>query len=109
MPVITRILETVLYVDDLDVVVTFYRDVLGLHILDASPRLVLFDAGQGTILLVFRRGATISGLDFSGGWIPPHDGHGPVHLAFAIATEEALGAWELPGHAGYVGSLLDGS
>jgi catechol 2,3-dioxygenase-like lactoylglutathione lyase family enzyme len=94
MPVITRILETALYVDDLDEVIAFYRDVLGLRVLDASPRLVSLDAGQATILLVFRRGATVSGLDTSGGWIPPHDGRGPVHLAFAIATE-ALDEWEL--------------
>ena len=94
MPVITRILETALYVDDLDAVVAFYRDVLGLRVLEASPRLVAMDAGQATVLLLFGRGATDSGLDTSGGWIPPHDGQGPVHLAFAIATE-ALGAWAM--------------
>jgi catechol 2,3-dioxygenase-like lactoylglutathione lyase family enzyme len=94
MPVITRILETALYVDDLDAVVAFYRDILGLRVLDASSRLVSLDAGQATVLLLFRRGATVSGLDTSGGRIPPHDGQGPVHLAFAIATD-TLGMWEL--------------
>ena len=94
MPSITRILETALYVDDLDAVVAFYQDVLGLRVLDAGPRMVSLDAGQATLLLLFRRGATVSGFDASSGWIPPHDGQGPVHVAFAIATE-ALGAWEL--------------
>jgi catechol 2,3-dioxygenase-like lactoylglutathione lyase family enzyme len=28
-----------------------------------------------------------------GGTIPPHDGHGPVHMALSIAADE-LGAWE---------------
>ena len=28
-----------------------------------------------------------------GGTIPPHDGNGPVHIAFAIAAGE-LAAWE---------------
>jgi catechol 2,3-dioxygenase-like lactoylglutathione lyase family enzyme len=28
-----------------------------------------------------------------GGTIPPHDGHGPVHIAFSIAAEERA-AWE---------------
>jgi catechol 2,3-dioxygenase-like lactoylglutathione lyase family enzyme len=93
-PVITRILETALYVDDLNAAVAFYRDILGLCVLEASPRLVSLDAGQATVLLVFRRGATVSGLDTSSGRIPPHDGQGPAHLAFAIATE-ALGAWEI--------------
>ena len=94
MPVITRILETALYVDDLDAVVAFYRDVLGLRVLETGTRLVSIDAGQATVLLLFRRGATVSGLDTSGGRIPPHDGRGPVHLAFAIASE-ALDAWVL--------------
>ena len=94
VPLITRILETALYVDDLDAVVAFYRDVLGLSVLNASPRLVSFDAGHATVLLLFRRGATASGLATTSGWIPPHDGQGPVHLAFAIAPE-TLGAWEL--------------
>jgi catechol 2,3-dioxygenase-like lactoylglutathione lyase family enzyme len=93
VPGITRILETALYVDDLDLVVAFYRDVLGLRVLDASARLVSMDAGEATVLLVFQRGATVSGLHAPGGWIPPHDGHGPVHLAFAIAAE-TLAAWE---------------
>ena len=28
-----------------------------------------------------------------GGTIPPHDGHGPLHVAFAV-TAEALREWE---------------
>ena len=91
-PVITRMLETALYVDDLDEAVAFYRDVLNLQVLNATDRLVSMDAGQATVLLLFRRGATVSGLKMPTGWIPPHDGQGPVHLAFAISTE-ALEPW----------------
>ena len=91
-PVITRMLETALYVDDLDQAVAFYRDVLNLHVLNAGDRLVSMDAGQATVLLLFRRGATASGLKTPTAWIPPHDGQGPVHLAFAISTE-ALEPW----------------
>jgi catechol 2,3-dioxygenase-like lactoylglutathione lyase family enzyme len=93
MPPISRILETALYVDDLEVVTAFYRDVLGLRVLDAGERLVAMDAGQATILLLFRRGATLAGADTPGGRIPPHDGHGPVHMAFAV-TSDALDDWE---------------
>lgn len=93
MPAINRILETALYFDDLDAGVAFYRDVLGLRMLTASPRLVVFDAGQATVLLLFRRGATADGLKSGEDWIPPHDGHGPAHLAFAVATE-TLADWE---------------
>jgi catechol 2,3-dioxygenase-like lactoylglutathione lyase family enzyme len=93
MPAITRLLETALYVDDVPGVVAFYRDVLGLRALDEGSRLVPMDAGQGTVLLVFKRGATLNDVDLPGGRIPPHDGSGPAHLAFAIPTE-SMNEWE---------------
>jgi catechol 2,3-dioxygenase-like lactoylglutathione lyase family enzyme len=92
-PLITRVLETALYVDDVAAIVPFYRDVLGLRVLDVSPRLAVMDAGQSTVLLLFRRGSTIAGLETAGGRIPPHDGAGPIHMAFAIAAD-AFSAWE---------------
>ena len=46
------------------------------------------------MLLLFRRGATLETVHMPGGTIPPHDGHGPSHLAFAIAAD-ALPVWEL--------------
>jgi catechol 2,3-dioxygenase-like lactoylglutathione lyase family enzyme len=91
-PVIDRILETALYTDDLDRTAAFYRDVLGLRVLESGPRLVAMDAGQATVLLLFRRGATAAGSATPGGWIPPHHANGPAHLAFAV-TEGSLDAW----------------
>jgi catechol 2,3-dioxygenase-like lactoylglutathione lyase family enzyme len=94
MPSIERILETALYVDDLDRATAFYRDVMGLRVLDSGPRLVAMDAGHASILLLFKRGATLAGADLGAeGRIPPHDGGGPVHFAFAIRAEELPG-WE---------------
>ncbi len=46
MPTLERILETALYVDDLDRAAAFYHDVLGLRILDAGPRLVAMTPGR---------------------------------------------------------------
>ena len=92
MPTITRILETALYVEDLPRATAFYRDVLGLAVMREGARLVAIDAGRGTVLLLFQRGATTEGLRFPSGWIPPHDGSGPAHFAFAIETDE-LEAW----------------
>ena len=86
-------LETALYFDDLEAGVAFYRDVLGLRVLDASARLVAMDAGASTVLLLFRRGATVQGANTPGGRIPGHDGSGPVHLAFAI-PRESIAEWE---------------
>ena len=94
MPAIERVLETALYCDDLDRAAAFYRDVMGLRILDAGPRLVAVDAGNASVLLLFKRGATLAGANLgSASYIPPHDGEGPVHLAFAIRPEE-LSVWE---------------
>jgi catechol 2,3-dioxygenase-like lactoylglutathione lyase family enzyme len=93
MPAITRLLETALYVDDMDRATGFYRDVLGLRVLDASPRLVAMDAGASTLLLLFRRGATLDGAAIPGGWIPPHNGEGPAHVAFAVDAAD-LPSWE---------------
>ena len=105
MPPIARILETSLYVDDLDRAKAFYRDVIGLTTLLEGPRLVAFDASGGTVLLLFRSGATREGVRFPAGFIPPHDGSGPVHVAFAIAAE-SLPAWEA--HLEARGIAIDG-
>jgi len=93
MPRIRRVLETALYVDDMDRAVAFYRDVLGLRPMGGGPRLTPLDAGEGSVLLLFRRGATVEGLDFAGGRIPPHDGSGPAHFAFAVELG-SLPEWE---------------
>ena len=92
-PSIRRVLETALYVEDMDRAVDFYRDALGLRVMGGGPRLTPLDAGEGTVLLLFRRGATADGLEFDGGRIPPHDGSGPAHLAFAVDAG-TLGEWE---------------
>jgi catechol 2,3-dioxygenase-like lactoylglutathione lyase family enzyme len=88
-----RVVETALYVDDMERAVAFYRDALGMRPMGIGGRLTAMDAGAGTVLLLFRRGATNEGLAFLGGWIPPHDGSGPLHVAFAIGAAE-LETWE---------------
>jgi len=93
MPPIAHLLETALYVEDMDRATAFYRDVLGLRVLDASARLVAMDAGASTLLLLFRRGATVDGAVTPGGWIPPHNGEGPAHVAFAVTAAD-LPSWE---------------
>ncbi|MFQ5747658.1 MAG: VOC family protein [Gemmatimonadota bacterium] len=89
---VERVLETALYVDDLDRATRFYRDVMGLRPLTANDRIVALDAGKGTVLLLFRRGASAGGVETPNGPIPPHDGHGPGHFAFAI-ERDSLDGW----------------
>lgn len=90
---VQRTLETALYCDDLPRAVAFYRDVLGARVLDQTARFAALDAGAGSVLLLFRRGASAAGVTFPGGWIPPHDGTGPTHVAFAIPAADLPG-WE---------------
>jgi catechol 2,3-dioxygenase-like lactoylglutathione lyase family enzyme len=92
-PRIERILETALYVDDLGRATRFYHEVLGLEPLLEDAKLCVFDAGRQTILLLFLRGGSTSESVLPGGRIPPHDGGGPLHMAFAVASEDLPG-WE---------------
>ncbi|MBS7699378.1 MULTISPECIES: VOC family protein [unclassified Chelatococcus] len=92
-PKLGRILETALYVDDLDRAARFYRDVLGLAVLTSDSRFFAFDVGGANVLLLFKRGSTLETVTLPGGTIPPHDGHGPLHVAFAVTTAD-LGGWE---------------
>jgi len=45
------------------------------------------------VLLLFKRGSSLALQTSPGGSIPPHDGSGPLHVAFAIDAGE-LEAWE---------------
>ena len=78
------VLETALYVDDLPRAADFYERLLGMRRLFGDERLVALDAGRRSVLLLFRRGTTLETVRMPGGTIPPHDGHGPVHVAFAV-------------------------
>jgi catechol 2,3-dioxygenase-like lactoylglutathione lyase family enzyme len=93
LPKLAGVIETALYVDDLDRARSFYEEVLGLAALTSDSRFLAFDVGGRSVLLLFRRGSTLESLHLPGGTIPPHDGSGPIHMAFAIAAAE-LAAWE---------------
>lgn len=92
-PALGGVLETALYVDDLARARAFYADVLGLGLLYQDARLCAFAVGTRSVLLLFPRGGALKTVTMPGGTIPPHDGSGPLHVAFAIAAGE-LGAWE---------------
>ena len=93
MPKLDHVLETALYVDDLGRAAGFYADFLGLAPLYADERLRAFAVGGRSVLLLFRRGASLETMRMPGGTIPPHDGSGPLHVAFAIAADD-LAQWE---------------
>jgi catechol 2,3-dioxygenase-like lactoylglutathione lyase family enzyme len=88
-----RVLETCLYVENLDRAAAFYEQVLGLATLTSDGRFRAYDVGGKSVLLLFLRGATLETVRMPGGTIPPHDGHGPLHMAFAVSAVE-LPQWE---------------
>ena len=92
-PKLGRVLETALYVDDLERAAAFYEQVLGLASVSKDSRFHAYDVGGTSILLLFKRGSTLETVHLPGGTIPPHDGHGPIHMAFAVGAGD-LPAWE---------------
>jgi catechol 2,3-dioxygenase-like lactoylglutathione lyase family enzyme len=83
-----RVLETVLYVDDLDVASRFYADVLGLEQDSAQAGLFSFFKIGQAMLLLFDPKASATDR----GSIPPHGAHGRGHACFAVAASE-LAPW----------------
>jgi catechol 2,3-dioxygenase-like lactoylglutathione lyase family enzyme len=83
-PQIRRVLETSIYCRELAVCRQFYQELLGGAPMLEGPRLVAFDAGEGTVLLLFQRGQTERPLATPGGEVPGHGTQGPSHVAFAI-------------------------
>ncbi len=81
------ILETSLYVEDLQRSTRFYQTLFGLEVIDAGERLVALHIAHRQILLLFKKGLSAQ-LPLT-----PHDGAGQLHLAFAIPASE-LGEWE---------------
>lgn len=88
----SRIFETALYVREPSASAEFYERVLGLTPVSTADGLVAMDSGGGTVLLLFRDGASVEGTSFPGGWIPPHGASGPSHFALAI-RESTLDDW----------------
>ena len=93
MPRLNRIIETSLYVDDLDRARRFYGEVLELDQMLQTKSLIAYDVNKSSVLLVFKRGASAGTQVLPGGTIPPHDGSGPLHVCFAIDAEDLAG-WE---------------
>ncbi len=92
MAAITRILEAVLYVADAERAKSFYCEVLGFRVIDRYERGFSLDVGGNSVLLLFQHGASLRGARTPGGWIPPHDGSGQQHIAFAVSAGE-LDEW----------------
>ena len=92
-PPLVNVLETALYVGDMELARDFYQSLPGLPALFTDARLCAYDVGCKIVLLLFQKGSTLETVHMPGGTIPPHDGSGPVHFAFGIAAGD-LARWE---------------
>ena len=76
-PRIGLVLETALYVDDLQRSVEFYQRVLGFSSAsDGSDRLWALNVTQDQVLLLFNKGASVQATVTPFGTIPPKAGAG---------------------------------
>lgn len=93
MPRVTGVLETCIHVEDIKRSADFYEGLFGFRRLGYDERFCAFDVAGRDVLILFRRGATSEPVQLPGGLIPPHDGGGHLHFAFAIPAAD-LRSWE---------------
>jgi len=93
MPELRGVLETSLYVSDLERSRVFYTDLFEFPILLQDDRFCALGVCSRQVLLLFRKDASVNPVVTRGGTIPPHGGEGQLHLAFAIGRDE-FDAWE---------------
>ena len=92
---IKAVVETAIYVDDLQAAEALYGTTLGLPVVGKEPgHHVFFQVGEANVLIAFRAEATLKGDQ-----LPPHGATGPGHFALGIEAE-AFDAWRklLHGH-----------
>jgi catechol 2,3-dioxygenase-like lactoylglutathione lyase family enzyme len=94
-PRVSQILESSLYVDDLERSRAFYERMFGFSTIFHDDRMCAMEVPGEQVLLLFRHGMTDQTAPGPGpgGCIPPHHGRGALHLAFAVPFGE-LAAWE---------------
>jgi catechol 2,3-dioxygenase-like lactoylglutathione lyase family enzyme len=104
-PALSGVLETAVYVDNLESAERFYGDVLGLAKIFTVPGRQLVFRLQDSILLVFDRQQTQrEQIVINGGAIPLHGAFGAGHMAFRVDKSE-LETWR--GHFRSAGVAIE--
>ena len=83
-----QILETCLYVNNLEAAKHFYGDILGFTLIAYVPKRHVFFRVAHAMLLIFDPSVTQQETV-----LPPHGAYGAGHVAFAVAAE-ALERWQ---------------
>jgi catechol 2,3-dioxygenase-like lactoylglutathione lyase family enzyme len=91
IPKIGSVLETALYVADLDRSVAFYKRVLGFTLAPGhSDRLCTLNITPSQVLLLFRKRGSLEATVTAYGTIPPTDGDGSLHVTFFIPGSQFI-------------------
>jgi len=86
-PKVEGILESSLYVADVNRSARFYEKIFGFRVIsDFGGRGCAIEAGPRQLLLLFLKGGSLTIQS-------PHDGDGQLHLAFAVGAADLPG-WE---------------
>ena len=89
---ILGLLESALYVEDVERAARFYEDLFELERMVGDRRFCALNVAGRQVLLLFERGSAAHPTTTPAGVIPPHDGRGTLHLAFSIDAGE-LDPW----------------
>lgn len=92
-PRISGILETALYVGNLERSRIFYQQLMGFECFMLDQRMCALGVPGRGVLLLFQRHGSKEPSETPLGTIPEHDGMGTLHLAFAIPTDD-LEVWQ---------------
>lgn len=85
---IQSVVETVVYVNDLDASEDFYGRILGLQLIQKEVgRHLFYEVGNSNVLLLFLPDVTLTCEMF-----PTHGAHGPGHFALGIKRQD-LDLW----------------
>jgi catechol 2,3-dioxygenase-like lactoylglutathione lyase family enzyme len=103
-PQVNGILETALYVADLERSRAFYQRLMGFDCFLFDKRMCALGVPGRGVLLLFERHGSAAPSHTPVGTIPAHDGLGTLHLAFGIPAE-SLAAWEA--HLGGLGIAIE--
>jgi catechol 2,3-dioxygenase-like lactoylglutathione lyase family enzyme len=88
IPRVTGVLETCLHVADVETSARFYERIFGFARMASDARFCALAVAPQSVLLLFLRGGSLQPIAVPGGLIPPHDGAGRLHFAFAIPAED---------------------
>lgn len=88
MTAVTGIIETAVHVEDVERSMAFYDRLFSFPKMVHDARFCAYDVAGRSVFLLFKKGATLDPIEIptAKGVIPPHDGSGRMHMAFAVPT-----------------------